>query len=76
MLTRIRDRKIQCVYIHVDRITKNWGPGPHNSLHHADNRRYFFGLSLIRNQREEHKFYSVREVGKLGHVLAQKKVTS
>ena len=50
MLTRIRDRKILCVYIHVYRITKNWGPGPYNSLRHADNKRYFSGLSLTRNE--------------------------
>ena len=44
MLTRIADWKIPCVYIYVYRITKNWGPGPYNSLRHADNRRYFSGL--------------------------------
>ena len=54
MLTRITDRKIPCVYIHVYRITKNWGPGPYNSLRHADNRRYFSGLSLTRNRTEAH----------------------
>ena len=75
MLTRITDRKIPCVYIHVYRITKNWGPGPYNSLRHADNRRYFSGLSLTRNRREAHMFYLAREVGKFGHVLAEKKVT-
>ena len=64
MLTRITDRKIPCVYIHVYRITKNWGPGPYNSLRHADNRRYFSGLSLTWNQREAHKCYLAREVGK------------
>ena len=37
MLTRITDRKIPCVYIHVY--------GPNNSLCHADNRRYFLSLS-------------------------------
>ena len=55
MLTRITDQKIPCLYIHVYRITKNWGPGPNNSLRHADN-RYFLGLSLTRNQREAHMF--------------------
>ena len=69
MQTRITDWKILCVY------TKNWGPGPYNSLHHADNRRYFLGLSLTQNQREAHMFYLAREVGKFGHVLAEKKVT-
>ena len=52
MLTRITDQKIPCVYIHVYRITKNWGPGPCNSLRHADNRRYFSGLPLTENRRE------------------------
>ena len=36
MLTRITDWKILCVHIHVYQITKNWGPGPYNSLNHAD----------------------------------------
>ena len=75
MLTRITDQKILCVYIHVYQITKNWGPGPYNSLHHAENRRYFWGLSLMQNWREAHMLYLVREVGKFGHVLAEKKVT-
>ena len=74
MLTRITDRKILCVYIHVYQITKNWGPGPYNSLRHA-NRRYFSGISLTRNQREAHMFYLAKEVGKFEHVLAEKKVT-
>ena len=75
MLTRITDQKIPPVYIHVYRITKNWGPGPYNSPHHTDNRRYFLGLSLMWNRREVHMFYLAREVGKFGHVLAEKKVT-
>ena len=75
MLTWITDRKILCVYIHAYRITKYWGPGLYNSLRHADNRRYFSGLSLTRNRREAHMFYLAREVGKFGHVLAEKKVT-
>ena len=54
MLTRIIDRKIPYVYIHVYQITQNWGPGLYNSLRHADNRRYFSGLSLTRNRREAH----------------------
>ena len=65
MLTRITGQKIQCVYIHFYQITKNWGPGPYNSLCHADNRRYFSGLSLTRNRREAHMFYLAREVGKI-----------
>ena len=52
ILTRITDRKIQYVYIHVYQILKNWGPGPYNSLRHADNRKYFSGLSLTQKRRE------------------------
>ena len=63
MLTRITDQKIPWVYIHVYRITKNWGPGPYNSLRHADNGRYFSGLSLMQNGREVHMFYLARELG-------------
>ena len=48
----------------------------YNSLRcHADNRRYFSGLSLMQNRREAHIFYLAREAGKFGHVLAEKKVT-
>ena len=75
MLTRITDRKIPCVYIRAYEKIKNWGPGPYNSLRHADNRKYFSGLSLTRNPREVHMFNLAREVGKFGHVLAEKKVT-
>ena len=46
MLTRITGRKIPCVYIHVYQIIKNRGPGPYNSLRHADNTKYFSGLIL------------------------------
>ena len=75
MLARITDRKILCVYIHAYRITKNWGPGPYNSLHHANNRRYLLSLSLMWNRREAHMFYLAKEVGNFGHALAEKKVT-
>ena len=75
MLTRITDRKIPCVYIHVYQITKNWGPGPYSSLRYADNRRYFSGLSQARNRREAQMFYLAREVEKFWLVLAEKKVT-
>ena len=75
MLTKIAERKIPCVYIHAYQITKNWGPGPYNSVRHTDNRRYFSGLSLKGNWREAHMFYLAREVGKFGHVLADRKVT-
>ena len=75
MLTRITDRKIPYVFIHVYCIPKNWGPGPYNSLRHADNTRYFSGLSLTRNRRKAHMFYLAREVRKFEYVLAEKKVT-
>ena len=60
MLTRITDRKIPCVYIHVYQITKNWGPED------------IFRVSLSdANQREVHMFYLAREVEQFGHVLAE-----
>ena len=46
-------------------MIKNRGPGPYNSLRHADNRKYFSGLSLMRNQREDHMFYLARNVGRI-----------
>ena len=46
-------------------MIKNQRPGPHNFLRHADNRKYFSGLSLTRNRGEVHMFYLVREVGKI-----------
>ena len=74
MLARFTDWKIPCVYIHVYQITKNWGLDPYNSLRHAGNRGYFFG-SVTQNQREAQMFYLLREVGKFGHNLADKKIT-
>ena len=56
-------------------ITKNWGSGLYNSLCHADDGRFFLGLSLTRNWREVHMFDLAREVGKFGHILVEKKVT-
>ena len=47
----------------VYQIIKNWGPGLYNSVRHADNRKYFSGPSLMRNEREAHMFYLAREVG-------------
>ena len=54
MLTRITDWKMPCKYIYVYQKIKNSGPGPYNFLQHADNRKSFFGLSLMQNQREAH----------------------
>ena len=42
-------------------MIKNRGPGLHNSLRHPDNRKYFSGLSLTRNQGEAHMW----EVGRI-----------
>ena len=64
ILTRILDWKIPCVYIPVYHMIKNRGPGLYNSLSHADNRKYFSGLSL-RNWMEVHMFYLEREEGKI-----------
>ena len=75
MLTRTADWKILCVYIHIYGTTKNWGPGLNNSLRHTDNRGYFSGLSFMWNRREANMFYLAREMGKFGHVLAEKKIT-
>ena len=72
--TRITYQKIPCLYTHVYQIIKNWGPGPYYSLRHAD-RKYFSGLSLTRNWREVHMFYSAREVGKIWRCSCWKKVT-
>ena len=54
MLTRITDRKIPCVYIHVYRITKNWGPGPYSSLRHGDNKIFFGSLSNAKSKGSGH----------------------
>ena len=65
ILTRITEWKIPCVYIHVYQIIKNQGPGPYNSLRHADNRKYFSGRSLTQNRSEAHMIYMAGEVGKI-----------
>ena len=51
--TRTTGRKIQCVYIHVYQ-TKNWGPGPYNSLSHTDNGKYFSSLSNTKSKGSAH----------------------
>ena len=55
-MTRITDWEIQCVYIHVYEIIKNWGPGPYNSLCHADNRKYFGSLSNAKSKGNNNNF--------------------
>ena len=61
ILTRITDQKILFVDIHAYQKIKKQGPGPYKSLHHADNRKYFSGLTLTRNQGQVHMFYLSRE---------------
>ena len=55
-------------------INMSIGTGPNNSLHQADNRN-FSRLYLMQNRREAHMFYLAREVKKIEHVFAEKKVT-
>ena len=52
---------------------KNRGPGLYNSLRHADNRKYFSGLSLMRNRREEHMLYLAREMEKIWRCSSSEK---
>ena len=63
ILTEITDWKIPYVYIHVYQVIKNCGAGLSNSPRHADNTKYFSGLSLTRNRRKTHMFYLVMKVG-------------
>ena len=75
MLTGITDRKILCVSIFIsNQITKNWGPGPYNSLCHADSKIFFRSLSDVKSKGTAHVLYA-KEVGKFRHVLAEEKVT-
>ena len=64
MLTRITGQKILCVYSCLSN-NKIPGPGPYNSLRHADNRKCFSGLSLTRNRKEARMFHLARELGKV-----------
>ena len=41
------------------------GPGPNNSLRHADNRKWILSISLTRNRREAHMFHLASEVEKV-----------
>ena len=59
---------IPCVYIHAYQIIKDQGPGPNNSLCHADNRKYFSGLSNAKSKGSVHvllDIYLTRKVGKI-----------
>ena len=65
-----------CVYTHVYRVIKNWGPGPYNSLRHADKRKYILGLSYSKSKGStcvRSTWWGKWEKG--GYVLAEKKVT-
>ena len=75
ILTRITDRKIPCVYIHVYHIIKYWEPGPYNSLRHADNRKYFSGLSVMQNRKEAHVLLGDGREKNLETFLLRKRVT-
>ena len=75
ILTRITDRKIPFVYIHVFQIVKNRGPGPYNLQRHAGNRKYFSGLSLMEVEGKRTCFTWRRKWEKFGDVPAEEKVT-
>ena len=64
------------MYIHVYQTIKHREPGPCNSLLHADKRKYFSCLTLMRNRREAHTCFTWRgKWEKFGNVLVEKKVT-
>ena len=70
----LEDRRFcVCIFMSIYQIIKNRGPGPYNSLCHADNRKYFSGLSLMRNRGEAYMFYLGREVGKIWRCSCWKK---
>ena len=68
-MTRITDRKIPFVYIHVHQIGKNRGPGLYNSLRHDDNRKYLSGLSLQREIEGKRIFLTIFEFINHGKVI-------
>ena len=73
ILIRITNRKIPYVYTCAYHIIKNWGPVQYNSLCHANNRKFFLGLSLIE---VKHTCFTWRgKWEKFGDVFADKKVT-
>ena len=63
------------MHIHLYEIIKNRGPGPYNSLRHADNGKCFSGLSVTQNPKKNARFTWRGKWEKLGVVLADKKVT-
>ena len=47
---------------HVYQIIKNWGPHPYNSLHHTDNKKYFFrSLSNAKSKGSAHVLLAKKE---------------
>ena len=64
------------MYIHVYQIIKNRGPGPHNSLHHPDNRKKILGLSLnMKSKGSAHVLLCKESRKNFGDALAGEKVT-
>ena len=41
-------------------VIKNRGPGPYNSLRHADNKKYFSGLSNANSKGSAHDLHGER----------------
>ena len=73
ILTRMADRNIPCVRcIHVYQIIKNRGPGPYNFLRHADNRKYFLGLSNAKSKESAHILLGKENGKKLEMFLLRK----
>ena len=63
---------IPCVYIHAYQIIKDQGPGPNNSLCHADNRKYFSGLSNAKSKGSVHVLLDKESGKNLGMFLLRK----
>ena len=64
ILTGITDWKFPCIYsCSLNNI--NWRPSPFNSLSHANNRKYFLGVSRTRNWGKAHMVHLAKEVGKI-----------
>ena len=53
-----------CIYLCLS-YNKKRGPGPYNSIRHADNRRHLLGLALMQSRRKVHMSYLPLEVGKI-----------
>ena len=75
ILTRITNWKIQSVYIYVYHMMKNQGSGPYNSLHHADNRKYFLVYIQCEIEGTRTCFVWWRKWEESGDVFVEKRVT-